>query len=159
MSPDAASSRPVNTVFVTAAAVSLGIFLIARPCWGYGSSAQIILEMHLYYRTGGRDYVINLLEHSRARQSWLVIQRYNYTQNGFICGDLNSRYEPGLHDWQLTRFSLLRVISGLGGLWGCEGVVTVCWCLQSGCCGHHLRPDGPRTACSYGQYCNSVTMN
>ena len=116
MSPDAASSRPVNTVFVTAAAVSLVIFLIARPCWGYGSSGQIILEMHLYYRTGERDYVINLLEHSRARQSWLVIQRYNYTQNGFICGDLNSRYEPGLHDWQLTRFSLLRVISGLGGL-------------------------------------------
>ena len=39
-----------------------------RSCWGYGSSGRIILEMHLYYRTGRIDDVINLLEQFRARQ-------------------------------------------------------------------------------------------
>ena len=151
-------SRHWLTVFIiiySCCSLSVRIFLIARPCWGYGSSGQIILELHLYYRTGlGGDYVINLLERGRVGWSFRDI----ITQNCFICGDLNSRYEAGLHDWQLTRFSLLCVRSGLGRPGSLWGVVTVCWwCLQTGCCGHHLRPDGPRTAPS--QYCDSVTVN
>ena len=75
--------------------------------------------------TGGRDYVINLLERGRAGWSFRDI----ITQNCFICGDLNSRYEAGLQDWQLTRFSLLCVRSGLGSLG--RHVVTVCWSVSS----------------------------
>ena len=84
---------------------------------------------------------------SGERLSRLVIQRYNYTKLFHM------------------RWSQLQIWGWTSGLTTNEIFIIMCqiwpWqpgtaccdslleCLQPGCCGHHLRPDGPRTACSH----------